>query len=95
MNIQNQDDEKYFQSAAKFDLRQKVAIRKILEDLPLREKQIIQLHYWESLSLTEIAHILRMDWAGVKKIFDAAHGRLRQMCLKHRAFKHMLDRSDA
>lgn len=71
----------------KYSLHQKMALHRLIENLEPREIEVLRLHYWETMSLTEIATVLRIDWQDVKAIFNSAHDKLRSLCLNHQAFR--------
>ena len=70
----------------KFSVSQTQALHSILNELPATERRIVQLHYWDTRSLTEIGKTLQMEWHEVKAHLKSAHFRLRGLCLQHPAF---------
>ena len=87
MKGKNGNRKKGFEAADIFSPSQKLALHEILVELSPRERRVVQLHYWENQSLTEIGQTMRLEWREVKALMESAYSRLRSLCLQHPAFK--------
>ena len=61
-------------------------VRKALTELSYRERLIINLHFWEDFSVTEIGERLRLPWQVVERCLAEAFCTLRKRCLSHPVF---------
>jgi RNA polymerase sigma-70 factor (ECF subfamily) len=52
------------------------------QELTLRQRQIVELHYEQGLSVTQIAHLLHINPSTVSRTLSRAHERLRR-CLQY------------
>ena len=55
-------------------------IRTLIEKLPNVKRRILEMHFWEGLSLTEIAATLGMDWARINREIKEAFKTLKISC---------------
>ena len=58
---------------------EKIALRQAIEKLPEREKQVIQLRYFHSLTQQRVAKVLDVSQVQVSRIEKKAIGMLRDM----------------
>lgn len=61
-------------------------IRILLKDLPDRKRLILEEHFWEGLSLTEIAAGLKIGWAEINQEIKEAFIILKNRCEKDPRF---------
>ena len=61
-------------------------VRILLKDLPERKRRILEEHFWEGLSLTEIATGLKIGWAEINQEINEAFIILKERCEKDPRF---------
>ncbi len=56
-----------------------VRIRKAMEDLPPRQREIIYLRYYSELSLADIAQVMSLTYQSVRNLLHKAFIRIREL----------------
>ena len=61
-------------------------VNECLSRLNARQRTIVEMHFWDGFTSTEIAQALRMDWADVMAELGTAFRILRSQLMSHPKF---------
>lgn len=70
-------------------------LRSALSKLPLCERHMIILRFWENYSIEEIAEEFGMDWNSVDSIIERTLKHLKRICLNDPKFSFNCEQTNA